>query len=62
MYAHLQILTHACVCVYVYAIKNQEWGYRDIGDVEEAAKSHRLELTRTLDMPANNHVLLFTKQ
>lgn len=42
--------------------QNQEWGYRDIGDVEEAAKSHRLELTRTLDMPANNHVLLFTKQ
>jgi hypothetical protein len=41
--------------------QNAEWGYRDIGDIEQAAKARGLTLTKALDVPANNHVLLFEK-
>jgi len=41
--------------------QNAEWGYREVGQMEEAAAVQGLQLVKTLDMPANNHVLLFKK-
>ncbi len=34
--------------------RNPEWGVRDVGDVVAAAAAHGLELSETVDMPANN--------
>ncbi len=34
--------------------RNPEWGVRDVDDVAAAAAAHGLELSETVDMPANN--------
>ena len=41
--------------------QNGEWGYRDISEIEEAGARVHLRLAQTIDMPANNHVLLLRK-
>ena len=40
---------------------NQEWGIRDITDIENEAAREELELSNIVDMPANNKMLIFTK-
>ena len=46
----------------IWKTQNQEWGYRDIGEIQEAGARVGLTLTQTIDMPANNHVLLLSKE
>lgn len=41
--------------------RNADWGLRDLADVVALAKSHRLHLTRRVEMPANNLMLLFRR-
>ena len=53
-------LVHTCDTTHPYA-QNAEWGYREVGQMEEAAVAQGLQMVKTLDMPANNHVLLFKK-
>jgi len=38
---------------------NPEWGVRDIADVEQLAARHGLALRETIEMPANNLILVF---
>ena len=38
---------------------NPEWGVRDIADVEQLAAQHGLALRETVEMPANNLILVF---
>ncbi|AYG64441.1 DUF938 domain-containing protein [Rhizobium jaguaris] len=38
-----------------------EWGLKDIGELEKAAAPHGLKLARTLDLPANNFILIFDR-
>ena len=40
---------------------NSEWGVRDIGDVEALAARNGLALRETVEMPANNLVLVFAR-
>ena len=40
---------------------NCEWGIRDINDLEMEAARENLEMTKIIDMPANNKMLIFTK-
>ena len=42
--------------------QNSAWGYRDIDDMATAALERGLVLGQPLDMPANNHILVFTKR
>lgn len=42
--------------------RDASWGLRDIDDVEKVANSHGLILINTIEMPANNFVLVFEKQ
>jgi len=39
--------------------RDSRWGVRDVADLEQAARSHGLELRETIAMPANNHSLVF---
>ena len=39
--------------------RDPAWGLRELDDVVALAKSHRLHLTRRVEMPANNLMLLF---
>ncbi|KAH9417281.1 hypothetical protein DERP_007278 [Dermatophagoides pteronyssinus] len=39
--------------------RNQEWGIRDICELEKLAEQNGLILDQTFDMPANNKILLF---
>lgn len=41
--------------------RNSEWGVRDIADLMRIGKEIGLELTQTLDMPANNLSLVFRR-
>lgn len=41
--------------------RNAEWGVRDLDDVRDAARLHGLHLRETVDMPANNLSVIFTK-
>ncbi len=41
--------------------QNAEWGLRDLDTVLEAAEATGLDLVETVDMPANNLVLVFRK-
>ena len=41
--------------------RNPEWGYRDVEEVRELARSHGLDLVQQVDMPANNFCLVFTR-
>jgi hypothetical protein len=34
--------------------QNPEWGIRDLGDVRELGARHKMTLTETVPMPANN--------
>ena len=40
---------------------NPEWGVRDIGDVEMLARAAGLRLVESIDMPANNLTLVFSR-
>lgn len=40
---------------------NEEWGIRDIRDLEGEAARERLELIKVVDMPANNKMLIFQR-
>jgi len=39
--------------------RNPDWGVRDIADVERLAAQHGLALRETVEMPANNLILVF---
>jgi len=39
----------------------QEWGLKDIGDLEAAARNHAMKMTEKLLMPANNFGLIFSR-
>ena len=41
---------------------NPEWGVRDIADVAELAAQNGLALRETVDMPANNLILVFERR
>ena len=41
--------------------QNAEWGVRDLGDVEKLADDVGLELAETVEMPANNLILMFVR-
>jgi hypothetical protein len=41
---------------------NPEWGVRDILDLEKLASSAGLALRETVDMPANNQILVFGRE
>ncbi|MGV3579874.1 DUF938 domain-containing protein [Brevundimonas sp.] len=41
--------------------RDPAWGLRDLDDVVALAKTHRLHLTRRVEMPANNLMLLFRR-
>ncbi|MFO0754915.1 MAG: DUF938 domain-containing protein [Byssovorax sp.] len=41
--------------------RDPRWGVRDYGRIVEVARSADFEPARTVDMPANNHVLVFRK-
>lgn len=36
-----------------------EWGLKDVGDLEKAAAKHGIVLKEKLDLPANNFILIF---
>ena len=40
---------------------NPEWGVRDIADVVQLAAQHGLVLHETVEMPANNMILVFAR-
>lgn len=41
--------------------RDPAWGLRELDDVAALAKTHRLHLTRRVEMPANNLMLLFRR-
>ncbi len=41
--------------------RNASWGVRDVEDLRREASAAGLSLEQTLEMPANNHVLLFRR-
>jgi hypothetical protein len=41
---------------------NPEWGVRDIADLEILAAANGLKLIETFEMPANNMILMFSRQ
>ena len=41
---------------------NPEWGVRDLDEVSSEARDVGLEFVRTLDMPANNLIVVFRKE
>jgi SAM-dependent methyltransferase len=41
--------------------QNAEWGIRDLADVTALARRHRLRLTETVAMPANNLSVIFRR-
>ncbi len=43
----------------ILAAKVPEWGLKDVKDLEKAANAHGIALTKILDLPANNFLLLF---
>lgn len=45
----------------VQSAKVEEWGLKDIADLEKAAHAHALKLSEKIDMPANNFGLIFTR-
>ncbi|HTR16190.1 MAG TPA: DUF938 domain-containing protein [Acetobacteraceae bacterium] len=45
----------------ILAAKVPEWGLKDVRDLDAAARKHGLALTRQIDMPANNFILVFSR-
>ncbi|CAN5916498.1 DUF938 domain-containing protein [soil metagenome] len=41
--------------------RDKAWGVRDVDDLKALAKANRLELVETVEMPANNHSLIFRR-
>lgn len=41
--------------------RNPTWGLRDITELEKLAEQNNLSLIDTVEMPANNHILIFKK-
>lgn len=41
--------------------RDPQWGVRDVGELDAAARPHGLERRDTVVMPANNHSLIFRK-
>ncbi len=41
--------------------QNEEWGVRELADIEAAAGAFGLKLERVVPRPANNHVVVFRK-
>jgi len=41
--------------------QNEEWGVRDLGDVQRQAELNSLFLDEAIEMPANNFSLIFRK-
>jgi len=41
--------------------QNSEWGIRDIADLSDEGMEHGLQLSAEYDMPANNKLLVFTR-
>jgi hypothetical protein len=41
---------------------NPSWGVRDISDLERVAEASRLGLRETIEMPANNMSVVFSKR
>lgn len=41
--------------------RNPSWGLRDIADLEHVARTHQLSLRKTIEMPANNLSLVFSR-
>ena len=42
--------------------RNSQWGVRDLADLDAVAKSHALDLSDIVDMPANNAIVQFTRR
>jgi hypothetical protein len=45
----------------IHSAKVEEWGLKDIADLEKAAQNHALILSEKVEMPANNFGLIFTR-
>jgi hypothetical protein len=45
----------------VRSAKVEEWGLKDIADLESAAHHHAMKLSEKIEMPANNFGLIFTR-
>lgn len=41
--------------------RNPDWGIRDLGEIQEAAKTQKLNYMKAIPMPANNFMLLFQR-
>lgn len=41
--------------------RNPEWGVRDVDDLQELGESVGLDLEGTIPLPANNHLLVFSR-
>ena len=63
-YSHNGVLTPESNRSFDASLKgmNFEWGIRDINDLEMEAAREDLELTKIIDLPANNKMLIFTKR
>jgi hypothetical protein len=45
----------------IKSAKVEEWGLKDIADLEHAAHRHALKLSNKINMPANNFGLMFSR-
>lgn len=45
----------------IHTAKVEEWGLKDIADLEKAAHHHAMKLSEKINMPANNFGLIFTR-
>ena len=41
--------------------RNEQWGVRDLGDLDTLARQHNLKRTHQIAMPANNQIIAFTR-
>ena len=41
-------------------VRNPSWGLRDIADLERVGEASRLRLRETIEMPANNRLVVFS--
>jgi cyclopropane fatty-acyl-phospholipid synthase-like methyltransferase len=42
--------------------ENGAWGVRDVDDIDPAAGAHRFIREQTVEMPANNHILVYRRR